>query len=81
MALIELREVSKIYKLEEVEVVALKSVDFTVPEGSLTALLGPSGSGKSTLMNTLGCLDRPTSGSYKLDGQEIVTMSSPERAR
>lgn len=81
MALIELREVSKIYKLEEVEVVALKSATADIAKGEYVALIGPSGSGKSTLMNTLGCLDRPTSGSYKLDGQEIVTMSSPERAR
>lgn len=81
MALIELRDVSKIYDLGEIKVPALLGVTLTVERGEYVALVGSSGSGKSTLMNTLGCLDRPTSGSFLLDGNEIVTMSRDERAR
>jgi ABC-type lipoprotein export system ATPase subunit len=81
MALIELRNVRRSYDLGEVEVHALRSVTLNIERGEYVALIGPSGSGKSTLMNTLGCLDRPTAGSYLLDGQEIVTMSRDQRAR
>lgn len=81
MALIELRDVSKIYTLGEVEVRALDGASLFIERGESVALIGPSGSGKSTLMNTLGCLDRPTSGSYRLDGLEVVTMSRDQRAR
>jgi ABC-type lipoprotein export system ATPase subunit len=79
-ALIELTNVWKVYDLGEVKVEALKRASLTVERGEYLALIGPSGSGKSTLMNTLGCLDRPTSGSYLLDGKEIATMSGDERA-
>jgi ABC-type lipoprotein export system ATPase subunit len=78
--LIELRDVCKSYDLGEVKVEALRNASLTINTGEYLALMGPSGSGKSTLMNTLGCLDRPTSGSYRLEGQEIATMSSDERA-
>ena len=81
MALIEIRDVCKIYNLGEVKVDALKNAQLTIEQGEYVALIGPSGSGKSTLMNTLGCLDRPTSGSYKLAGEEIATMSNDDRAR
>lgn len=81
MALIELRDVRRSYDLGEVEVHALRSVTLNIERGEYVALIGPSGSGKSTLMNTLGCLDRPTHGSYLLDGEEIVSMSRDERAR
>src|SRR5207237_4927064 len=81
MALIELRDLSKTYDLGEVKVYALRHVSLDIHEGEFVALMGPSGSGKSTLMNTLGCLDRPTSGSYQLAGDEVATMSSDERAR
>ena len=81
MALIEIRDVCKIYNLGEVKVDALKNAQLTIEQGEHVALIGPSGSGKSTLMNTLGCLDRPTSGSYKLAGEEIATMSNDGRAR
>src|SRR5262245_17128244 len=80
MALIELREVAKTYDLGEVKVYALRGATFTVEQGEYLALMGASGSGKSTLMNTLGCLDRPTSGSYLLAGQEVANLSSDERA-
>jgi len=79
--LIELRDVAKVYKLEEVEVRALDGVDLVMQRGEYSALIGPSGSGKSTLMNTLGCLDRPTRGSYKLAGIEVVNMAADVRAR
>src|SRR5438309_2940784 len=80
MALIELRNLSKTYDLGEVKVLALKGVSLEIQEGEFVALVGPSGSGKSTLMNTLGCLDRPTDGSYRLAGQEIATLAGDERA-
>lgn len=80
MPLIELREVCKIYDLGEVRVHALASASLNIDRGEYVALIGPSGSGKSTLMNILGCLDRPTSGSYRLADAEIATMSSDERA-
>ena len=81
MALIELTDVKKEYDLGEVLVRALAGVSLTVEQGEYIALMGPSGSGKSTLMNTLGCLDRPTSGSYLLEGEEVVKMSRDARAR
>jgi len=80
VALIEVRDVCKIYDLGEVKVEALRNANLTIEQGEYVALIGPSGSGKTTLMNTLGCLDRPTSGSYKLAGDEIATMSRDERA-
>jgi ABC-type lipoprotein export system ATPase subunit len=79
--LIRLRDVSRVYDLGEVKVEALRPTSLEIHGGEYVALVGPSGSGKSTLMNTLGCLDRPTSGSYLLDGEEIVSMSRDERAR
>jgi putative ABC transport system ATP-binding protein len=81
MSLIEIQDVHKVYPLGEVEVQALRGVSLNIEQGEFVALVGPSGSGKSTLMNTLGCLDRPTRGSYRLAGQEIVTLSNDERAR
>lgn len=81
MALIEIRDACKTYDLGEIKVEALKNANLFVEKGEYLALIGPSGSGKSTLMNTLGCLDRPTSGSYKLAGEEVATMSRDERAR
>ena len=80
MALIELRDVWKIYDLGEVTVEALRGANLTIDRGEFVALVGPSGSGKSTLMNMLGCLDRPSKGSYLLAGEEVATMSRDERA-
>jgi putative ABC transport system ATP-binding protein len=81
MHLITLREIRKTYTLGEVEVHALQGVSLDIDHGEFVALMGPSGSGKTTLMNTLGCLDHPTSGSYCLDGEEVMDMSGDERAR
>ena len=79
--LIQLRDVSRTYDLGEVQVEALRPTTLQIERGEYVALIGPSGSGKSTLMNTLGCLDRPTAGSYLLAGEEIVEMSQDERAK
>ena len=79
--LIELREIWKTYTLGEVEVQALRGVSLSIRRGEYVALMGPSGSGKSTLMNIVGCLDRPTSGSYLLEGEEIASMTPDARAR
>lgn len=81
MALIELKNISKTYDLGEVQVHALLETSLDIDKGEFVALLGPSGSGKSTLMNTLGCLDRPSTGSYLLDGQEVADLSRNGRAR
>ncbi|MEZ6116613.1 MAG: ABC transporter ATP-binding protein [Pirellulaceae bacterium] len=81
MPLIELRELRKTYVRGDTEVRALDGVDLDIDTGEFVSLIGPSGSGKSTLMNTLGCLDRPTSGSYRLDGIEIATMNNDARAK
>ncbi len=81
MQLISLREICKTYTLGEVEVHALQGVSLDIDHGEFVALMGPSGSGKTTLMNTLGCLDHPTSGSYLLDGEEVMEMSGDQRAR
>jgi putative ABC transport system ATP-binding protein len=79
--LIELRDICKTYEVGEVEVLALQGVTLDIDRGEYVALMGSSGSGKTTLMNTLGCLDHPTSGSYMLEGEEVVDMSGDHRAR
>ncbi len=80
MPLIELRGVQKTYDLGEIKVHALRATTLNIERGEYVALIGPSGSGKSTLMNTLGCLDRPSEGSYLLDGEEVVAMNRDQRA-
>ncbi|ADO45330.1 MAG: ABC transporter ATP-binding protein [Hydrogenobacter thermophilus] len=81
MALIELREVKKTYRLDHVEVHVLKGISMSVERGEVLAIMGPSGSGKSTLMNIIGCLDVPTEGEYILDGVSIKNMSTDQIAR
>ena len=81
MALIELRNLGKTYDPGGVKVVALHGVTLDIEEGEFVALIGPSGSGKSTLMNTLGCLDRPTEGSFCLAGEEVAGLGPEELAR
>jgi putative ABC transport system ATP-binding protein len=81
MEIIRLEEVTKTYAMGDVDVHALAGVDLSIAAGEFTAIMGASGSGKSTLMNVLGCLDRPTSGRYLLDGQEVSRLSNDELAR
>ncbi|MBX3172424.1 MAG: ABC transporter ATP-binding protein [Candidatus Eremiobacteraeota bacterium] len=80
MNVIEATNLTRTYVTGEVSVTALKGVDIILPEGDFVAIMGPSGSGKSTTMNLLGCLDRPTAGSYKLDGVEVSQMSADQLA-
>lgn len=77
---ISTNEITKIYQMGEVEVRALNGVTVTVDRGEMVAIMGPSGSGKSTLMNVLGCLDRPTSGEYYLDGEKVSDLSDDQLA-
>ena len=77
---IEILGLTKVYTMGEVEVRALAGVDLLVDQGEFLAVMGPSGSGKSTLMNILGCLDRPTAGTYRLDGVDVSTLDRDERA-
>ena len=78
---IVLKDIVKIFHMGDQELHALDDVNFSVDEGDFVAIMGPSGSGKSTLMNILGCLDRPTSGQYYLDGREVASLSDDELAR
>jgi len=80
MELIKLENLRKTYHLGEIDVPVLKGVSLTIDRGEMVALTGASGSGKTTLMNILGCLDRPTSGRYWLDGEEISQLSADGRA-
>jgi putative ABC transport system ATP-binding protein len=79
-ALIEVEGVKRIYRLPDVEVRALRGVDFYAEAGDFIAIMGPSGSGKSTLMNILGCLDKPSEGSYRLDGIETTGLDATRAA-
>src|SRR5438128_3984602 len=80
MELIRLQDLHKTYYLGAIDVPVLKGVSLTIERGEMVALMGVSGSGKTTLMNILGCLDRPTKGRYRLDGQDIERLSADERA-
>ena len=78
--MIELENVSKVYRMGEVEVPALRSASLSIQRGEMVAIMGPSGSGKSTLMNIMGCLDVPTSGRYFLEGQEVGRLGDDRLA-
>ncbi len=77
---IEARNITKTYKMGEFNVEALRNVSFKIKRGEVLSIMGPSGSGKSTMMNTLGCLDRPTSGEYILDGEAVGEMNDDQLA-
>jgi len=79
--MITLENINKIYPVGEGEFYALKDVELHIEKGDFTAILGPSGSGKSTLLNMIGCLDNSTSGSYRLDDQEITALKDGEKAK
>jgi len=79
--IIEAKDIVKVYKTGNVEFFALKGINLTIRRGDFIAIMGPSGSGKSTCMNILGCLDRPTRGSYKLEGKEVTNLSDSELAK
>ena len=79
--MIQLTDICKVFRTSEVETVALEQVNLEVKEGEFVAVMGPSGCGKSTLLNILGLLDNPTSGSYRLFGQEVGQLKEKERTR
>jgi len=78
---IQIDDLTKVYKVGETEVHALRGVSYKVESGAFLAIMGPSGSGKSTLMNIIGCLDKPTSGQYLLEGEEVSTFDRDKLAR
>ena len=78
--MIELDNITKVYKMGETEVVALNGVDLRIEQGEMISIIGPSGSGKSTLMNIMGCLDKPTSGQYRLEEIEVSKLSDNKLA-
>ncbi len=78
--MIEIQDATKVYRMGEMEVRALNGVSLNVDDGEWVAIIGPSGSGKSTLMNIVGCLDQPTSGSYRLDDIEVARMNDDQLA-
>lgn len=77
---IEAEDLTKIYQMGEVEVHALRGLTLQIDRGEIVAIMGPSGSGKSTLMNIIGCLDRPTSGEYILDGERVSELNDDQLA-
>jgi putative ABC transport system ATP-binding protein len=77
---VDAKDLVKTYKMGEVEVQALRGASLQIARGEVVAIMGPSGSGKSTLMNILGCLDRPTSGQYSLDGESVATLNDDQLA-
>jgi putative ABC transport system ATP-binding protein len=79
--IIEIDQITKVYKMGDVQVTALDAISLNVQVGEFLAIMGPSGSGKSTLMNILGCLDRPTSGTYLLAGEDVSRMNREQLAR
>ena len=80
MSVIELQDVSRVYRIGEVETPALRGVDLTIEESEFTAIVGPSGSGKTTILQLMGCLDRPTSGTVRINGQDVTRLNASKRA-
>jgi len=80
MALIEARDIGKVYHLGDIDLEVLKSVSTTIVKGEFVAIMGPSGSGKSTFMNIVGCLDKPTGGTYLLEGTDVGRLTRDELA-
>jgi putative ABC transport system ATP-binding protein len=81
MAVIDLRGITRVYRTGSVAVEALRGVDLTIDQGEFVAIMGSSGSGKSSLMNVVGCLDRPTAGTYMLDGVDVSSLDKDRLAR
>jgi putative ABC transport system ATP-binding protein len=79
--MIQLHDIHKVYFLGKRELEVLRGIDLNVEKGEMVAIMGPSGSGKTTLLNVIGCLDKPTSGSYYLEGKEVSRLSSGELAK
>jgi putative ABC transport system ATP-binding protein len=77
---VEAKDITKVYQMGEIEVHALRGLSLNIAPGEILSIMGPSGSGKSTLMNILGCLDRPTSGEYSLNGESVATLSDDQLA-
>ena len=77
---VEAKDITKVYQMGEVEVHALRGLSVKIAPGEVLSIMGPSGSGKSTLMNILGCLDRPTSGEYSLNGESVATLTDDQLA-
>jgi len=78
--MIELRDISKVYPMGSRQLTVLKGINMNIEQGELVAVMGPSGSGKTTLLNLIGCLDKPTSGSYYLEGREVSRLGKNELA-
>lgn len=78
--MIQLKDITKVYLMGKRELTVLREVSLSIEKGELLAIMGPSGSGKSTMLNLIGCLDKPTSGSYYLEGKEVGCLSSGELA-
>jgi putative ABC transport system ATP-binding protein len=78
---IHLKDITKVYLMGKTELKVLRGINLNIEKGEMAAIMGPSGSGKTTLLNILGCLDRPTSGSYYFEGREVSGLNSGELAR
>ncbi len=78
--MIELKDITKVYHVGEIDLPVLKGISLTIEDGEFVSLTGASGSGKSTLMNLLGCLDRPSSGEYWIDGRNVANLNANQRA-